>query len=78
MYVRWIAVLGMAAAVWGPASAGGTAAPEVETPAAVSAALDYAARSRERFHADLLELASKPSISSLPSHAGDILAAAEW
>jgi hypothetical protein len=69
--IFWVAV---AAAVWARGASGGTFAPG---PAA-EAALEYAARSRGRFHADLLELASKPSISSLPSHAGDILAAAEW
>ncbi|KAI8476053.1 MAG: peptidase M20 [Monoraphidium minutum] len=50
------------------------------TPASplLPSALSYRERSLQRFRDDLIVLASKPSISSLPANADGVLAAAEW
>jgi len=45
---------------------------------ATAAALRYRTANLEAFHSDLLDLAKHPSISALPQHTPDILAAAEW
>lgn len=49
-----------------------TAAPDAQR------AAEYAQRSRAAFHQELLDLATKASISSLPEHVPDILSAADW
>ena len=41
-------------------------------------ALKYSTKNTERLDGDLLRLAAIPSISSLPEHANDIVAASEW
>lgn len=41
-------------------------------------ALKYSGENAEHIDDDLLKLASIPSISSLPEHAKDIIAASEW
>jgi acetylornithine deacetylase/succinyl-diaminopimelate desuccinylase-like protein len=43
-----------------------------------SGALEYAHQNRERFLAELQELLSIPSISTLPGHQPDIARAARW
>jgi acetylornithine deacetylase/succinyl-diaminopimelate desuccinylase-like protein len=45
---------------------------------ALDDALRYAAAHRDETLADLVELSKIPSISALPTHAGDVRAAAEW
>ncbi|GAB4821211.1 hypothetical protein N2152v2_008257 [Parachlorella kessleri] len=42
------------------------------------AALEYLESHRQRFDQDLIELTAIPSVSALPSHAQDVLRAAEW
>ena len=44
----------------------------------VDDALKYSTKYTERLDGDLLRLAAIPSISSLPEHANDIVAASEW
>ena len=44
----------------------------------VKEALEYSENHVEAIDADLLKLAAIPSISSLPEHAKDIVAASEW
>lgn len=45
---------------------------------AADAALGYRAGRLQAFRDDLIQLARFPSVSALPAHAGDVLAAAEW
>ena len=44
----------------------------------VQEALNYSDKTVDNSDADLLKLAAIPSISSLPEHAKDIVAASEW
>jgi hypothetical protein len=72
-------ILVVAAAVClASAAAAGAAKPAVTVPPAATAALDYRTGSLERFRDDLLDLAKHPSISALPAHTPDVLAAADW
>ena len=44
----------------------------------VNEALKYSEKNVHRIDEDLLQLAAIPSISSLPEHAKDIIAASQW
>ncbi|GBF98443.1 hypothetical protein Rsub_11088 [Raphidocelis subcapitata] len=60
------------------AAAGATADAAAEAGAAAARAARYRGSALPAFRKDLLALAAIPSVSSLPQHADDVLAAADW